>query len=417
MSRHVQPVDLVVEWSPRGVRAHDGRARSSFDGLNGLSGREAVIAVSRRSVFVRATRVPDAPYDEVRRVLAVRLGDLFPMPSQELAFDFQLTDDLSEGGRLALVAAMPAHELRRLHTEMKQAGLRVRQVVPAAMGSALLAQTLGKPNAAVVQRAEEGITIDLVAEGALRYSRVAGSVIDLTAEVCRTFTIANMECADIIAAGDVAVPHADLHSATTSMDAMVNAGDRLGLNIELPETIATRILNTRKQRLRFAGLLAASAAMLALYAFSEYEAAAAKVQTEQSKAAGRLRKLKSLQKQAEADALKSAKLQATLEVAFKPAQSFGDLVTVVSNRTPAGVWLTGVNIERGKPLTVRGTARTSGAVAEYLRLLGSEPRVRDVKLVFANNSTIEKVPVVQFSISAFPVGNLPLAEQNDRRRS
>jgi Tfp pilus assembly protein PilN len=81
-----------------------------------------------------------------------------------------------------------------------------------------------------------------------------------------------------------------------------------------------------------------------------------------------------------------------------------------SNRIPEGAWLNGFSLERGKLLQVRGTSKSSETVSEYMRNLQAEPRLRDVRLVSANNAAIETNQVVQFSVSAFPVGNLPLIE-------
>jgi Tfp pilus assembly protein PilN len=104
-----------------------------------------------------------------------------------------------------------------------------------------------------------------------------------------------------------------------------------------------------------------------------------------------------------------------LNIAFNPAQPISDVLTLVSNSVPDGAWLTGVTFERGKPLLIRGTALEGSAVTSYVEALALNERLRDVQLVFANNAEIEGTPVVQFSISAHVVGNLPLADSSNRR--
>jgi len=64
---------------------------------------------------------------------------------------------------------------------------------------------------------------------------------------------------------------------------------------------------------------------------------------------------------------------------------------------------------------VRGSARNSADVKQFLNNLEQQSRLRDVKLAFANTGKIEDTPVVQFSITAFPVGNLPLAQPERKR--
>jgi Tfp pilus assembly protein PilN len=106
-----------------------------------------------------------------------------------------------------------------------------------------------------------------------------------------------------------------------------------------------------------------------------------------------------------------------LEVAFRPAQTVANVLTVVSNTLPDGAWLTGAAFERGKPLQIRGTALTGDQVTAYTSALAMETRFRDVQLVFANNSEIEGTPVVQFAITIHVVGNLPLIDDKAGRKA
>lgn len=414
MSRRVGPIDLVVEWSPRGVVAYDGRTRSLVTDLKGLSGREAIVGVSRRSVFVRTTRVPEATPEQIRQILTVRLVELFPLPATELAFDFELTDDVAEGGRLALVAAMPAVELRKLQADMHAAGIRVRQVLPIAIGSGLLATSIGHPQSAVVQTTEGGVGIDIVVQGLLRYSRVAGSG-DIVSEVCRTFTVAGVPCSDIVAAGELTFPEADFKTSSNSLEALTT-GEVPKLNLETPEAIEGRVRKLRGQRQRSALLLMLGAIAFAAYVYTDYSDAATAADATQTNIDKQQKGRKDALKRAQAEVATATAMAAPLDVAFKPAQPVSDVIALFTYYAPAGVWLTGINVERGKPVIIRGTATGNTAVTTYFQSLsalsqGADHRLRDVKLVFANNSNIEKVPVVEFSISAFPVGNLPLAQQ------
>ncbi|HEV2473953.1 MAG TPA: PilN domain-containing protein, partial [Chthonomonadales bacterium] len=103
-------------------------------------------------------------------------------------------------------------------------------------------------------------------------------------------------------------------------------------------------------------------------------------------------------------------IAADLKRAFHPAQPISDLMALIDDRTPANAWLTGLTIERGKPIQVRGDARTADDVASFVSALGSTPRLRDVKLLFNNSFKIENTQVVQFDIAATAVGNLPMPQ-------
>lgn len=418
MSKGLPPISLVIEWSPRAVTAFDGQSRTSVSAatlpeLVGYSGREAVIAVSRRAVFIRATRVPNAPLEEVMMVVHVRLGDLFPVAATDLAFNVQLTNDVNAEGRLAIVAAMPSGELRKLLDEAKAAGLRVRRVVPAAVGSSLLAKGMGRGDAAVVQPVEGGLAIDVVADGYVRASRVVPTTLHPAAEVSRTYSLTGLACAPLISGGGLALDEADIRSEGTSLSALSSTSqDAIPLSLEPPELTAQRAKSSRDKKVVFA-----SVALVAAVAFAGWEywtrAEAQKVVDDASAKAAKtvgLYDKKVRDTKAELD-LATTTLS-TITHAFLPAQSMGDMITEVSNQVAPDIWLTGITAERGKPLQIRGTAKSSDAVHSYLNRLKTVDRLRDVELVFANTAEIDQIPVVNFSLSAMPIGNLPLLTAN-----
>jgi Tfp pilus assembly protein PilN len=153
-------------------------------------------------------------------------------------------------------------------------------------------------------------------------------------------------------------------------------------------------------------------AVLALGTFAYYdrEESITLVAKQQRRNAQKLKQLNTAKKAVEADVLAVSDTEKTLKRAFEPAQSASDVIRVVTSEVPSGVWLTGLSLERGRELQMRGTAKNSSGVSEFVRRLTAQKRLRDVKLVFANNGEIDKTKIVQFSVSAFPVGNLPLVE-------
>jgi hypothetical protein len=416
MSKGLPPISLVVEWSPRAVTVFDAlsrttRSAATLSELPGYSGRDAVIAVSRRAVFIRATRVPNAPIEEIRLVVQVRLGDLFPIAATELAFDVVLTDDVTSEGRLAIVAAMPSGELKRLLDEARGAGLKVKRVLPAAFGSSLLAHGLSRQDAAVVQPVEGGLAIDVVAEGFVRASRVVPSTLHPAAEVSRTYSLTGLACAPLISGGGLSLDEADIRTEGTSLSAIAATNlDELLLNLEPPEQTAQKAKSVRDQKVRIAGLVAVVSVLFFGFAFDERNTASSAVDLAQRKNNAALSKLKNLQKDAITSETKSAMTAQTLTHAFTPAQSMGDMISIVCNQVSRDIWLTGITAERGKPILLRGTAKNSDAVHAYLDRLRQVDRLRNVQLVFANTGTIDMTPVINFSVSAFPVGNLPLVD-------
>jgi hypothetical protein len=48
--------------------------------------------------------------------------------------------------------------------------------------------------------------------------------------------------------------------------------------------------------------------------------------------------------------------------------------------------------------------------------LSKQSRFRDVRLVFANAGEVEGEKIVQFNITAFPVGNLPIIQTSKKKK-
>jgi Tfp pilus assembly protein PilN len=425
--KKTSPVTAVLEWSPREVVVFDVKSGESREYANAeeasrvTGSRTVVVAVSRRSLFVRTMRVPNASASDVDMIVRMKLGELFPLPAQDLAVDVELTADLNAEGRLALIVAMPTLELKRLNDEVGAAGFKILRVVPAAYGSVLLANTLGKKNVAVVSRDETLIGIDIVLDGILRYSRVAAPGPSAAAEVCRTYSVAGIPCGEIIAMESVAIEEADLKTPASPLEPLTQiAPEQMAFSLELPSVVAARKLRSQTSRRWFAGVMLAAASGFGAFVFMDFTQAVNQVSAQQAINAKKISKAQA----AESDTASRAKLyvgstdkkpptmgfQGYVQRAFQPGQKLSDVAELMANDVPEGAWLTGLTIERGKELMVRGVAKDGNAVDTYLNKLTSEDRLRDVTLVFANNAVINQIPVVQFSFSAFPVGNLPLVD-------
>jgi Tfp pilus assembly protein PilN len=416
MSKRDRAASAVLEWSPTYASFFQPGTERHIEAANlgelGLSpNQELIVALSRRTSFVKAVRVPDVPKAEVARVLQLQVGTLFPVAGAQLALDFILTDDVSPEGRLAVVAATRVETLSQLVDDAQVAGASLHQVVPVAFGSVLLGQSLGLRDCAVVEHAAEGLCIDIVSEGKLAYSRVAPfpkTSAELEAEVCRTFAIAKKPCGDTIAAGGLAFDGADHLVKTRVSEAFLLPGVHVPLSLELPEAAAARARKRVRTRARTAILLWLAVFVVALLVYFDRADAAAEIRRGEARWAADLRKLRSAKSTAETRRNKVAALGTTLMGAFEPAQKPYDVLTVVSNAVPDNTWLTGVTFERGKPLLIRGSTTSNEGVTTYLNRLKGDPRFRDVRLVFANDTTVERVTIVQFSISAHVVGNFPL---------
>lgn len=414
---------LAIEWSARQIAVYDattGVTKTFADLLEAkeYAGKTAIVGVSRRSLFARTTRVPNADAATIHQVLNLRASELFPVAPGEIAVDSVLSSDVDIEGRLALAIAIPSGDLRRIRAEAKEVGIKIERVVPLALGSALVGRAVSMSNGAVVSRESVGVGIDIVVDGELRYSRLVAENPALGAEVCRTFAVVNAHCTDILSVGQVLDSEANQTTTKNPLEALL--GDWPSdwtINLELPDEVIARRKKDEKRQMSFALTFLLGTVAIAITMATNYADDMDKVRIETSKATSKVKHLKSILKGDQAEASTQGKYVTTLDRAFKPAQRLGDVVTLIGNRVPEGAWLTGVSLERGKPIVIRGSAKTGDIVNEYQSRLTKEERLRDVRLIFANSALVNETPIVQFSIEAFPIGNLPLADATNRRRS
>lgn len=420
MSKAVPGPMPVVEWSGKHAAAVSaaGGAVSVADSVEqavqkaGLP-KVVVLALSRRTAFVRATRVPNLAEREVGQVLSLQIGKLFPISQGRIAYAFKLGSDVTEEGRIASVMAASEETLKLAKEDFAKAGCHVAACVPAALGAAALAESLNIKDCAVVEMGVEGLSIDIVKNGLLHYSRVAPKTSDPEAiqdEVCRTFSSVGIACGPVLAAGGLALPSAEYTTRTSTLEALAGVGLGLGVNVELPEEVARREARQASNRIRFAGLLCIAAVMLGAMVYMDSSDRLAAVEASNAEWMANSRTARQDRDKAKAAAASAKTVADKARRLFEPAQRSSDILLRVGNLVPEGAWITGVNFDRGKVVQIRGTAMTNEAVTAYLEALSAQDRFRDVKLVFANNGLIEKTQVVNFSISAWPVGNLPLDE-------
>jgi Tfp pilus assembly protein PilN len=415
----------VLEWSPDGVRAHNPAMRQTASGtsvadvLPKVGSPGAVgLCLSRRVSFVRETHVPAVEKSELRLIVSVQLESLFPAVRSELAFDYDLGTHRYEDGVQTTVCATQAETLRAALRECEAAGVKVAWAAPTALGSVNVARSAGHDDAIVVEQDGPVINLDIVRHGMLVYSRsavVGEDKKERQAEVSRTLAGYGLPSAAVIAVGDTDLGEDVRSSREGSLQAMaVHDPDRI--NVELPEAIATKVKRASAAKSRVALFLWLVVLVGGTLVFLDRDEAAKEAAARDQRVTGRVT---SLQKDVDlyGDRLKNVEQSAaSLDLAFKPAQTVGDVLTVVANSVPQNAWLAGVTFERGKPLQIRGVAMNGEAVTAFVSQLAVDSRFRDVQLVFANNSDIESVPVVQFAITAHVVGNLPLAEDQTKKR-
>ena len=386
---------LHLEWAPGSVlaldRADSRRERGADIAELGrfIKGhKEALVGVSRSCVFLKTVRLPKATPEELRRLINLRLGQLFPLPASELAFDAFQTEDHTPEGWLTVVGAMRAQDLVRLRSELTAAGLKAMRIFPTALAAPAVA---ARPDALVVDKSPNGLALDVVEGGVVRFSRIAPEEANLGHEAQRTLMAAGVGKLESVQGRTLDTLHlAPEFSFTLNEDRAQQAQKQLA------------------GKTRLSVLILVSSLMLAGFLWLEHTEAQSKVDQANVRWESQLKKLRTIRDAEQAKANRATTVKNSLERAFQTAQPLSDIAMAASSALPSGAWLIGVNTERGKPLQLRGTAKNGQQVATLVEALSTSPRFRDVRLVFANAAKIAETPVVQFNVAATAVGNLPL---------
>jgi len=400
-----------IEWSSDWVRAINiatGQTAeaATIAGLGSImSGvRDVVVGVSRKQVFLKTVRLPKATPEDLRRILSVQVGQLFPLPIDQLAFDFIQTADINAEGALTLVAAMRADDLRRVRADLQEAGVSSTRVLPVAMASPASAGHLGAADAVVVENGLGGLAFDVVQGGILRLSRVVAEGSDIESEAQRTLAAAKAGDLKLIAAGDVDAPGV----RRGAVSALTLLHEAPPFSFALTEDRENQAQQAISSRTRVAVLLLLSSVLIFVLVWSNRMTAQSAVDKAQASWSRQMVKYNDRNKLATSRAQSATAVTGSLDTAFGAAQPVSDVLGYVGDSLPAGAWLNQVTVERGKPVDIRGTAKTSDQVGKFVHKLGASSRFRDVRLVFANSAIVGKVPVVQFNVTAISVGNLPM---------
>lgn len=414
MNQKPQRPQLMIEWDREWTRVHfvdsaQTREGASLGSIEGVGGKNAVVVLSRRLVMHRSMPLPESARNDTLIVLKQKLGDVFPIQVSELAFDFLPSAVRSSDGRLCDVFAAKTTDIREVLSVCDGLGITVQQIVPAQAFALRVAQEQALSSGIIAERFGDLVNLDGFKEGSLTTSKTV-NLDRVDEEVARLSALTGTKILShgvefkgteqklggnlISLAGSAAIP----------MDLEPDEYRR-----EKQE--AKRKIAHRQAYVLFAGGFCV-AAMVAneLYLKQQDFAKAEKKETN-------LTKLVKLGLDGTNSKLGTVGPKAKqLRLAFQPAQRMSDITKVATMLIPKGVWLTALNLERGKLLQLRGTAKTSDAVATYVGELTKQSRFRDVRLVFANAGEIEGEKVVQFNITAFPVGNLPLVEASKKKK-
>lgn len=410
------PGTLLIEWSPSEVRVVDPDGTALVTGASikecdsgRLEGRDAIVAISQKSTFIRNISVPNASKSEIARALNIQIDQLLPMHSSSLVFGFRLGDESPGIGKPAVIGAVKAESIRTLYAEAAAAGLRIRAVVPLAFGSWLAARSHSLRDCAVVSCRGESLNVDMIRDGELKYSRsipLPDSATAIDDEIGRTFGIAEVAAAPVVSAGCSGI-HADQVDDKEPIQYLsdLKAINRLLFSLDLPANSGARVARSLRWKAARATVAALVAVGMGGFAFAQHMSHGTKTGDSAQNRAVRM---------ARAD-LASVNESITrtetdnriLDVAFSPAQRFADVITVLAKTASPKTWFTGLSIGRGQPVVVNGLALSDAEVAKFIADISAESRFQEMKVLSATKATVGKSQVTQFQITGRLVGCLP----------
>ncbi|RYG65023.1 hypothetical protein EON77_19025, partial [bacterium] len=257
--------EAIAEWNGEAMTVLDASGRTAGVDLGTLRGKQTVVVLSHRAAQVRAAELPPASPEDLRQLVRVKLGDLFPAGPGELAFSVAPRAEGGLPGPTPIYAARVA-DLTEIHGAARAGGFRVAAILPAAAGSAMLATELGLEDALVVAPDGESLGLDVVRSGSTTLSRPSAVGAPIESEVRRTFLAAGSGSVPIVAAGGAAVAFADRSTERTPIAALLEATDRWeGLDIVPDDVRAKRLADIRRARMRQGGMIAAASLLVLAY--------------------------------------------------------------------------------------------------------------------------------------------------------
>jgi len=446
--------ELVVQhWGAVASGSHgEGQATAVVKALTeaGIKERRVTVCLPSRSVATKRLQLPPCEPQDLPQLVAFEAQRYLSLPLDQIAAGYHIFPGPPSDGRPGgsnqdvLIAVTRKAELSTLERAMTAAGLTVEGygVDSLAVTDAYLpASEAGLNGAARLVLAPDGAGIhaQVIAGERLLFNRfLPSNGGGWAADLRRSLAVYSVEHADapiqdavLVGEGDetalsgaigLAVRRATVQpaqmgglSVPPEYGALVGlARQWLGLGqypLRLPPQGWEGAGKTQSQsRMLLGGALAATlAAGLVMWQVDQR-----RVRAEEIAKAGRI------SKQAERDRKQLARLarerdRLRLQVAAMggAADASGagaaplELLSQVSARAPADVWLTQVNYQAGRPLQLLGTARNAVHVTDYVRSLETLKGFHRVALGFLRSASVENVPVTHFRIECALAGAEP----------
>ena len=418
MKRQVKP-DIVFSWSPSQVAVMELSSGQKSVGADfasvsiNASGKSAIVGIGRERTFLKTVRLPKVGGDDLRRLVFVQWKSLFPIEEVDAAFCAHQTSDVNADGVLTVVAAVRTSDLIDIREQLASKGIKQVSFVPIGVSAAAALASIGVADGLVVDGNGSQTTFDLVAGGDTVLSRSVLHAESAEIEAKRTLLADGQSTAQVFTTSNVAFAGAQVLSTDLlSSLADVSGHDLISRQEQGKELAAV----TKKNNRLSIYFLIAAVLLLAVVLTQRFDEEQVVVNGE-AKWAKRVSKARSNRKIAELESKKQTDFTNLLDPAFEPGQRLSDALATITVAAPQTVWLSGVNMDRGRPIQIRGTALTNEAVTQFVNTLGGSERFRDVQLVNASTAKIEQTEVVNFTMNVTAVANVPLPKPQKAKKA
>jgi Tfp pilus assembly protein PilN len=377
------------------------------------TGKSALVGIGRERTFIKTVRLPKVSGDDLRQLVFVQWKSLFPIEEADAAFCAHQTSDVTSDGVLTVVAAVRTSDLIAIREQLASRGIKQVHFIPMAVSAAAALSSLGITDGLVVDGNGSQTTFDLVAGGETVLSRSVLHAESAEIEAKRTLLADGQSTAQVFATSNVVFNGAQVLSA----DLLSSLADVTGHDLISRQEQAAELAGISKKNNRLSiYFLIAAVLLLAVVLTQRFDEEQVVIQGE-AKWAKRVAKARSNRKIAELESKKETDFTNLLDPAFEPGQRLSDALGSITVAAPANIWLTGVNMDRGRPIQIRGTAMTNEAVTQFVNVLGASDRFRDVQLVNASLAKIEQTEVVNFTMNVTAVANVPLPKPQKAKKS
>ncbi len=440
--RGTAPLDAAFWTNSGGNRSYLVAALQSALQNAGITGKQVAACLPRRLATVRILQVPPAPPEELRGMLAFEAQQLLPYPVEEVVLSSHMHTQIGADGMAPVMLAAVRRELvQDVLAAFTQAGLQLARLSLSSLALAELLPVSSAPQALFCVN-EEALDVAVTREGETLFTRAstlssaenfAGA---LAREADRTITAYQNEQrgsqveklwitgpvlarpgetlsqlqgmlekeVNLLQEGCLSPSDPGLAAYATAIGMCLNAGaqSRCSLNLIPEDHVSQRQKAARSRRnaiFALLGVVVLSALIMQVQNYLHEQSIQEQNTIDANK---KWRELQPRLKQRQTEEAAVQSLADALNNGLQPGHPVVNVLTAISKAMPTTnkIWLEGLTFQRGRQITLRGSASDPQLVTTLLLSLQSSHIMHNSRLTFLGDVR-ETMP------AAVSLGSLP----------